>query len=98
MRQAEIPAGTVVDIEGAAEEEIDRVASSAAPDLQRAGYAVQPRQQEAPVNYQLRAQLTIDSTGPAADRLSVRGRSVLQLYEFYLVPPGSGTEEAVDQD
>ena len=97
MRQAEIPAGTIIDIEGAAETEMQRVASSAAPDLQRAGYAVQPRQKDTSAYYQLRARLTIDSTGTAADQLSVRGRSVLKLYDFYLVPP-LGDEGRVDQD
>ena len=90
MRQAEIPAGTVVELEGAAETERQRVASSAAPDLQRAGYPVRPRSKDTTAYYQLRAQLAIDSTGPAADRMSVSGRSVLQLYEFYLIPPGLG--------
>lgn len=97
MRQAEIPAGTIVDIEGAAETELQRVPSAAAPDLQRAGYAVQPRQKDTTAYYQLRASLAIDSTGSAADRLSVSGRSVLKLYDFYLVPP-SGDEGRVDQN
>jgi hypothetical protein len=97
MRQAELPAGTIINIPGAAATELERVGSAAAPDLQRAGYAVQPGDADDSAYYQLRAQLSIDSTGAAADRLSVSGRSVLKRYDFYLVPP-SGDESRVDQD
>jgi hypothetical protein len=97
MRSEGIPPGTVINITSAAATELERVGSAAAPDLQRAGYAVQPGDADDRRYYQLRAQLSIDSTRAAADWLSVSGRSVLKRYDFYLVP-SSGDEGRVDQD